>query len=181
MEHLSGLNAADLLRLESIARSRTLGVGEVEWSDLLSTALERVISGSRQWPRGLLFDRFLAQVMRSVASEHREHQRRVAKAGVVLEVDRRWADNSGQGNPIELVGSSSQGPEAELEAAETIAEIENIFKDDEHALAVVIARKEGLSPSEVQAEFGMTATQYDSATKRIRRAFLKLGLVGRKL
>jgi DNA-directed RNA polymerase specialized sigma24 family protein len=54
----------DLLRLKVIARVHARGLpAEMDWSDLLQEAFERVLDGSRQQPEGVAVVAFLAAFM----------------------------------------------------------------------------------------------------------------------
>lgn len=171
---LAQLGTADLVRLERLARR--YGYGEVDWEELLNTAFERVIGGSRKWPRGLPWRAFLPGVLRSIAGEFRNKAKPRASTDILATV-LQGDDELGR-DILESIPSADPPPEEILAARETLAEIEHMFDDDEHGLAVVLAKADGLSPIEAQAMFGMTATEYDSAMKRVRRAFLKRGWVG---
>ncbi len=56
-----------------------------------------------------------------------------------------------------------------LVAKQTVHEIESLFDDDERALGVVLGRAEGQAPDEIQREFDMNQTQYESASKKVNR------------
>jgi DNA-directed RNA polymerase specialized sigma24 family protein len=70
----------DLLRLKVIARVHARGLPpEIDWSDLLQEAFERVLDGSRQQPESVPAVAFLAGVMRSIKAEHWRRARRQAR------------------------------------------------------------------------------------------------------
>ena len=48
---LENLNKADQIRLNRFAKYRILELQHCNWEDLLSTAIERAITGSRKWPQ----------------------------------------------------------------------------------------------------------------------------------
>lgn len=171
MDVLSGLSPADHTRMERLARMHARGM---DWQDLLNTALERILSGSRQWPRHLPFWGFLPGVLRSVASQMRDQMERRATPFSALA-----AAGEDPGELADNLAVEATTPDKILTAQELLAEIENLFTDDDHAYAVILARQEGLSPAETMIQFEMTKTEYDSAQKRVRRAFLKRGWVGK--
>ena len=170
---LERLESADLLRLEKIARLRARGLPHVEWRDLLHTAVERVVAGTRKWPQHIPIVHFMAGVMRSIASEHWEQHDRTTDAGVFREADLIRPGDGEQEGPIDCAASDTPAPEYELLAKEELDNIEALFIDNDQAWAIVMARTEGYAPGEIQESFDMTATQYASALKHIRRTLLK--------
>lgn len=149
---LAALEPADSIRLEKLARNRLHGGYNDAWRDLLQEAVKRILEGTRKWPRNVPFVAFVAEVMRSVASEYRRQQRQFRP------------DDSER----ELI-SGNPGPDREAEARSEMTAIEDHFGDDDDALAVVMAKFDGYSPEEIQTMFNLTSTQYDTTLKRIRR------------
>lgn len=173
---LSSLTTADLLRLRGLAKFRAFGLATVTADDLVSEAIARILSGTRTWPRHVSLVPFVANVVRSIASEHRDRQN---KEPLVLETDLLAADEC-EHRTVEneiCSGPRTPHPESALYAEQQLHAIEGMFSDDEQSLAVILGRAEGLSPTETQKEFNMTKTEYESALKKVRRAFLKHGLV----
>lgn len=142
------LQPVDMVRLGNIARNRLRGLN-TDWEDLLQEALTRILEGTRKWPRHVSIIAFLAEVMRSLASEQWQRQSR----------------SKAKENP----SSINPGPENASEAKAELNNIESFFNDDDEVLAVIMARAEGCSPEEIQNMFKLTSTQYDSTLKRIRR------------
>ena len=59
---------------------------------------------------------------------------------------------------------------AERQRFQAIADhIRGTFQEDDAVTAVIIGREEKMSPDDVQQTFGLTATQYKSACKKLRR------------
>lgn len=170
---LEQLGTADKVRLEKIARNRVRGLQHVEWSDLLQEAVRRVIEGTRKWPLQVSIVVFMAGVMRSIANEYWEQHYRTEEAGVLLETDAQLPSDSVPVGIIDAAPSSNPGPDRELDAQHELEAIEELFTDDEDALAIVMAKAEGYSPIEIQKEFDMNSTQYASALKKIRRRLLR--------
>ena len=70
---LAALAPADRIRLEKIARNRLQGPSNA-WEDLLQEAIRRILEGTRKWPRNVSLIVFVAEVMRSLASDYRRQQ-----------------------------------------------------------------------------------------------------------
>ena len=166
---LKQLGIAGLLRLEELARNRAYGVHHLGWEDLLQEAVVRVLAGTRKWPREVPLIAFMAEVMRSIASEYRDQRDRTAAIGIALDAETLPVWETESAGAIATAPSGNPGPDSELEAKRDLAAIEELFIGDEDALAVVMAKAEGYTPAEIQSEFEITATRYDSTLKRIRR------------
>lgn len=166
---LEQLGAAGLLRLEQIARNRVRGLHHVEWEDLLQEAVARVMGGTRKWPRKVPLIAFMAGVMRSIASEYRGQRDLTAEVGIVLEAETRPVGEESVAGVIDAAPAGNPGPDLELEAKRELDAIEELFVGDKDALAVVMARAEGYTPAEIQKDFEITTTRYNSTLKRIRR------------
>ena len=157
---LATLPAADLLRLQALARLRARALPHgVAWSDLLHEALARALDGSRQWPPGVPLLAFLSGVMRSICDETWRRKRR--EAG--------------------LAGAAPcQAPDQErvLAAGEAIAAIYRLFAGDGVVLRIISGLASGLTAEDIRAEHGLSAVEYDTARRRMRRALLRAGLTG---
>lgn len=172
---LERLGVADQLRLRQTAQSRARGLWCIEWEDLLQESLTRIMEGTRRWPRKVPIITFVAGVMRSIASEHWEQHGRIAEAGVVVEADAQPPGQYDIVSVMEAATSNDPGPDMELEAKRELETIEQLFGRDEDALAVVMAKQEGYTRTEILKDFGMTPTQYASTLTRIRRKLLQYG------
>ena len=155
---LSALSGEDLLRLRAIARLRARSLpGDVSWSDLLQEAVVRTLAGTRPWPPGVSLLAFLAGVMRSLCHEHwRRHGLRQTMA---------------------LPGPyGSDDPERAYAATQALAAIHRLFASDEAASAVITGLIGGMTADEIRHHYHLTAVEYDTTRRRIRRAMLRHGL-----
>lgn len=164
-EALRQLSDADLRRLYEIGRLRTIGLKRVEGPGLLHEAIALMLEGKRRWPIDVPLRVFLRETMRSIASNH---WRRQKEAVEVAESEIR-ANPGGVDGVIAMTADTSIDPEAEIGAAQILARIEEVFKDDEDALAVIAGKINGKSPGEIQQETELSATRYASTQRRIRR------------
>lgn len=160
---LAALSEPDLLRLQAIARLRCRGLPGLDWQELLHEAVLRALDGSRPWPHDVTLIVFLAGVMRSLRSDHwRRH--RVAAAALSVQAAE--------------VADQAPDPERIAAATQALAAIDRLFADDPAALAVILGLSQGLSAGEIRQRAGLSATDYDSTRKRMRRALLRHGLIG---
>jgi RNA polymerase sigma-70 factor (ECF subfamily) len=177
-ERISQLREPDILKLLELAHARLYKSGALApMEELLSESVSRILSGRRNWRRDMDTVPFIFGVMKSISDEFLK--RREASL-VIPESDIPGADPSGEGL---LERSTRDDPklsvqERAISAQEKLRRVEELFNDDELAQQVVLGRAEGWSPEEIQKEFNMTKTEYASASKKIRRRFLKEGLTG---
>jgi len=150
------LAASDRRRLELIARARAGGLAATDWRDLLQESVARTLEGSRRWPRTVPIIAFLAQTMRSIASEQRQR-------GSECEVD------------AEAVAAAPQeDPHRIAEASDQLRHIQARFAGDDKVRAFIEGLQKGETARETQGRTGMTATEYDAARKRFWRGVAEL-------
>jgi DNA-directed RNA polymerase specialized sigma24 family protein len=158
-----GLPVEDLQKLKQIARLRSYGLPISTWEDLLQEALFRALSGVRQWPKSVSFLAFLAQTMRSIASDERKQVQDIAnESGDGVE--------DGLAKDINDIAITTITPESQALARSSLSEIETLFKKDSDAMRVLEGLALGMSPNEIQTSSKMTSTQYATTQKRIQRA-----------
>src|SRR6516165_7725754 len=101
---------------------------------------------------------FLAGVMRSLCDEQwRRHRRQ-------------------EHLPILHGGGGADDPEQTCAAAEALAAIQRLFASDEAALKVITGMISGIGAEEIRCHCDMTAVEYDTTRRRIRRTILRHGL-----
>ena len=157
---LAALSEEDLLRLHAIARlrARSLPPGGMTWSDLLHEAVLRALAGARPWPAGVPLLAFLAGVMRSLCDEQWRHHRREDDL------------------PTSHDGGGADDPERACAAAEALAAIQRLFASDEAALKVITGLISGMAAEAIRHHYGLTAVEYDTTRRRMRRTMLRHGL-----
>lgn len=166
-EALAALSEADVARLNAVARIRARYAPGLDWRDLLHGAIERSLDGTRRWPRHLPFLVFLREVMRSQASEYR---RKTLGGPVRVEADLPGGE---AGAHLLTAASDDPDPEREVAARQALASIRTLFGNDAAALAIIEGLGNGHSPEEIQAIASISATQYASAQRRIRRGLAR--------
>ena len=156
---LAALPEADLLRLRAIARLRARALpGGMAWSDLLHEAVLRALAGTRPWPPGVPLVAFLAGVMRSLCDE-------------------QWRRCRLQDSlPAPDGTSPADDPERAYAASQALAVIHRLFSSDTEATKVITGLLGGMTPEEIRCHYGLTAVEYDTARRRMRRAMLRHGL-----
>ena len=163
---LAALSDDDLLRLRALARLRARGLPSgVAWSDLLHEAVLRALEGTRRWPPGVPLLAFLAGIMRSLCDEQWRRRRR--------ESPLPQAEDA----PAESTACDAD-PERAYAAAEALAAVDRLFASDGMALKVIAGLTNGLGAEEIQRLYGLSAVEYDTARRRMRRALLRHGLAG---
>jgi RNA polymerase sigma-70 factor (ECF subfamily) len=155
---LAALSEEDLLRLRAIARLRAGSLpGDMSWSDLLHEAVLRALTGARPWPPGVPLLAFLAGVMRSLCDEQwRRHRRQ----------DCLPAPHD----------SSGVDAERAYAAAEALAAIQRLFASDQAALKVITGLISGMAAEDIRRHYDLTAVEYNTTRRRMRRTLLRHGL-----
>ncbi|TXH42854.1 MAG: hypothetical protein E6Q92_05725, partial [Burkholderiaceae bacterium] len=159
---MEGLSTDDSVRLAQLARLRCLGALGLEWQDLLHEAFIRVLDGRRRWPRDVPFVAFMAQSMRSIASETRQAD--LVEFGALDE-----HEAGEEQGPAAVLAKTDITPEREMAGRQMLLEIEALFAEDAIGLAVLEAAARGDSAAEVQVRLGLDSTAYASTLRRIRR------------
>ena len=125
---------------------------------MLHEAVLRALTGARPWPPGVSLLAFLAVVMRSIGDEQwRRH--------------RRQHDLPAPGD-----GGEAHDPERACAAAEALAAIQQLFASDDAALKVIKGLINGMAAEEIRRHYGLTAVEYDTTRRRIRRTLLRYDL-----
>jgi DNA-directed RNA polymerase specialized sigma24 family protein len=156
---LAALSEEDLLRLRALARLRARALPDsVSWSDLLHEAVLRALAGARPWPPGVPLLAFLAGVMRSLCDEHWRCHRRQHDLSAL-------PDSGG-----------ADDPERACAAAEVLTAIQRLFASDTAALKVITGLISGMAAADIRRQCGLTAVEYDTTRRRIRRTLLRHGL-----
>jgi DNA-directed RNA polymerase specialized sigma24 family protein len=156
---LAALSDEDLLRLRAIARLRARSLPDgMSWSDLLHEAVLRALTGARPWPPGVPLLAFLAGVMRSLCDEQwRRHRRQ---------------DHL----PTSHDSGGVDDPERACAAAEALVAIQRLFASDRTALKVITGLINGMAAEDIRRHYGLTAVEYNTTRRRIRRTLLRHGL-----
>jgi RNA polymerase sigma-70 factor (ECF subfamily) len=150
------LSDADQMRLKKIARiiaGLMLRRTPYDHDDLRQEAFDRVLSGRRVWPRGAPVGKFLAGVMKSIASE--------------------WKKKS---KPHELVGDPAD-PRCGVSQVMALIDMKKIvakFDDDPEAQKILFLLMQEVRGEELQWSSGLGKVEYESKRKKIRRRIEKL-------
>lgn len=164
------LQDSDFVKLMIIARSftkRRLYGALVGAEDLLQEAIAKTLAGRRRWNRDVSIVRHLDRVMESDSSHLAE--RRAQEAQRVRE-HMPPLDVHAATVPHEL------SPEYRLQVCETLDNVVAFFADDERALQLIHLKGKDFSASEIQRKLGMSKTEYDTVTKRIRRRIANISV-----
>lgn len=164
---LEAMSDGDLLRLRALARLRARGLpGGMAWSDLLHEAVLRALEGTRRWPPGVPLLVFLAGIMRSLCDEQWRQRRR---EGLLPQLEDTMAAT--------VVDTTPEiDPERAYAASEALAAVDRLFASDPVALKVITGLTNGLGAEEIQRHYGLSAVEYDTARRRMRRTLLRHGL-----
>lgn len=160
---ISRLRGPDLVRLAVLARVWATGLRQHDADDLLNEALDRVLSGRRPWPIDVPLPAFLSQVMRSIASQWRQENRR----------EPLKEEETG-----EVFEEEIQSPAACYEMSDLISRMRQALATDPPALGVFEHMLADSDREDAQAVLGMNSTQYDTARRRMVRELFEAFHVG---
>ncbi len=162
---LSTLSDSDLSQIKHLAMIRSYGLTLMGWQDLVNEAVSRLLSGARRWPRTVPFVAFMAQTMRSIASEEWEE---IERGTIVREADFATSADADVPHLAEL-GAAPVDVEAHALALVALQKIQAHFSADPEVLAVLQGLALGSTPAEIQRQVNMTPTAYATAQRRLRR------------
>lgn len=146
------LRGPDLVRLSLLARAWAAGLRYHDADDLLYEALDRILSGRRLWPSEVPLPAFLSQVMRSIASQWRQENRREPLRED--ETDQVFEDEA-------------QDPSARYEMDDLISRMRRTLAPDPIALGIFEHILADSDRNEAQRALGIDATQYETARRRM--------------
>jgi RNA polymerase sigma-70 factor (ECF subfamily) len=158
---LACLSPADQRRLEHIARMRAGALYATDWRDLVQESVARILEGSRRWPRDVPLIAFLAQTMRSIATEIR---RKPVEVDAVVD---SFQDMT-----------AIADPHRETEARDQQARVEVRFRNDPPVLHLMSGLQQGETARETQVRTGLTPAAYDAARKRFWRGIAEMNKDG---
>lgn len=148
------LRRPDLVRLAALARVWATDLRQHDADDLLNEALDRVLSGRRPWPVDVALPAFLSQVMRSIASQWRQENRR----------EPLKEDETGG-----MLKEEGHNPVACYEMSDLIGRMRRALAIDRLALGVFEHILADSDREEARAALDMDAIQYDTARRRMVR------------
>jgi DNA-directed RNA polymerase specialized sigma24 family protein len=169
---IDGLPAVYWLRLRRWAIRRLKDNAEASADDVIATMYERFLDGDRHWRVGVPITACFWNAVKSEINNAWDKHKLKAKRELPVTVG---ADGQAVDPVEQIVGDLPDPAAAALQAEEqrrlqAIADhIENSFKDDDAVTAVIIGRIEKMSPEDVQRGFDLSATQFESACKKLRR------------
>ncbi|WP_407158150.1 RNA polymerase sigma factor [Bradyrhizobium sp. STM 3557] len=156
-----------MARLKALAQLWSRGLPEgFGWADVLHEAIVRVLDGSRVWPFGVPILAFLSGVMRSICDDY---WRRVRHEQRLL-VSR---DDQSRGGSLADPVDEVSDPERVAVAVASLAEIFRLFAGDPIALKIIDGMANGLAAREICSAYGISALDYDTARRRMRRTLLR--------
>jgi DNA-directed RNA polymerase specialized sigma24 family protein len=153
------------LRLHKVARALCRHTG-VEPEDLLQDAFRRALDGARLCPRDVDILRFLAGVMRSIASDWSKARKRRAEVSLV-------APGGGMGEVVAQIRDPRPNADEwlakEQEAACMRKAVLDLFADDIAARRLLDGIMDGREGDDLRSLTGLSETAFASKRRLIRR------------
>ncbi len=169
-EAICALSVAQWNKLQKIAR---LYRRSYEAEDLLQEAFTRALSGSRNCPRDINILHFLAETMRSIASDRAKSLRRKPELKFA---DLNGGNDEGEEleyDPPETKPTAEQHLSSEQDVKKIKESILVIFKDDEIAQIMVEGIMEGMEGEELRNLTDLDKTAFNSKRRLISRRLNK--------
>jgi RNA polymerase sigma-70 factor (ECF subfamily) len=168
---INGLPEGYWLRLRRWVTWQLSGNCIAAVDDVIADIWERFIRGTRHWPRGVSIETCFKNAVKSeISSVWDKHSRAVAQRPAPVTTDGEQED------PLENIEGPIRDPLVEIIAGAESKRLQNIadhicdhFRSDAAVMALISGRDRQMSPDDVQQEYGLTQTEYDSASKRLRR------------
>lgn len=161
-EAIEGLSKADYAKLMLIARGfarARLRGSAVEAEDLLQEAIVKTLDGRRTWNRRVSILKHLDRVMESDAGHIAERR------------DTHYSVPMAKGPDVPA--TRADDPNVRVVARQDLDNLLELFAGEKEALEVLNLKGEGFSASEIRQVLGISSTQYDTVTKRVRRRLAK--------
>jgi hypothetical protein len=180
MAAIESLSAAQFYRLKKFARFRVRGLGRAAMGEtyisLLDEAAASTLQGAeggargRKWAKNrVAFVDHLFGAMRSISTHWKEAYERRGTESERLECETTSEDEEGN---LSWPGKRAIDPAADqfrtYAAKELLDALDKHFAEDQDALLVIEARKEGMTISEMVAGLGLTEKKANAALQRIR-------------
>jgi len=154
---IDSLDPSDHAKLTLISRTfarRRLRGDVVEPRDLLQEAVWKTLDGRRHWNKKITMIKHLDRVMESDSSHIAEHRAATQTESI-------------SDNPDASI--CPPGQSSHVATGEEVEDLFDLFVDDEAACDLLRLKGEGMQASEIQGRLGLSKTQYQTVTKRIRR------------
>ncbi|MES2040090.1 MAG: hypothetical protein V4495_19920 [Pseudomonadota bacterium] len=182
---LANMTDMELVRLyRSVQYSLIGGTTYNDPKELFNEAIYRTLDGRRSWPSSESFGTYIWMVMRSIANADRKME---AQSIELLANDQPVFDGfSLIGDQLAEYGSVELAVDQVLEDAlvhkrilEDLQTIEDHFRNDQNVTLVIMAIEDNVPPRELESDYGLSITQYESARKKLRR-YIDLQFPGRR-
>ena len=164
---LTALTSADHARLGRIAQLRAHGLPGLGWEDLLNDAIERLLSGARRWPKDVPILVFLREVIRSLVSEAWRRHNQAA----ILTLPGQRAE--GEGDLLASLPDPSPDPEQAMLARDLLSHVMAAFRDDPAVQGIIVGMAEGLNGEELRQTLRLSALEYETCRRRLRRGLAR--------
>ncbi len=167
---LKSLSPTDMSKVEQFASFRAWALAgrglSVDGEDLLHEAMERTLSGKRRWSKRVEFVDHLIGAVRSISSHA---AKKLQHAPVVSLSPPSLDSDDEERTPWWDLESMMPDPERIVSARLQLEEITATFANSERILLIVDGMETGMTGPEIQNDLQLSATEYNTAVKQMRR------------
>lgn len=149
-----------MLIARSFCKSRRLATSVMEPQELLAEAFAKTLRLDKKWNKRISIVRHLDRAMENI-SGHLVRERKKIDS-----FPQGFEPSAEQRGPIQTIDGAD---EALMRTEEVQQLLSEVFGDDTEAASIFDLRLQGFQAAEIQAQFGLSATGYDSVARRIRR------------
>ena len=161
---LGELTDAQMAKIEKSAR--LFSRHPTSTDELVQTAFERALAGTRKCPRNLPIDRFFAGVIRSIADGEAN---RIEKTQEMVPIEEEASPKSGGVTPPDPEPDAETRMVADAQYKGLQNAILDLFDDDENAQMLLVGVMSGFEGQDLREETGLTQTEFNSKRRKIRR------------
>jgi DNA-directed RNA polymerase specialized sigma24 family protein len=153
-----------MLIATSFCRERKFSSSVLEPGELLREAVLKTLRLDKKWNRQVSMIKHLDRAMENISGHLAKERSKIVSFPEGLPPDFFEVDD----RPAQV------SPDSSVAAEENARELlEAVFGDDEQAATILSMRTEGYEVADVMAKLRLSAQQYDTATKRMRRKIAK--------
>lgn len=175
---IEALDEGDWLDLWRSAVRMSIGTSYRDPKDLVQDALESALRLKRRWKMEHSFPSFICGAMKSIASNDRGSLKTRSE-----QVAAALADPDAVDSDEVLIKADAEAqlqrrmPEQAAAAAQAarqrrVREVYELFADDPEITMILMAMEDGCRGADILLACGFTATQHDTARRRMRRKLL---------
>ena len=177
---VEALTDVELYRVESYAAIKLQGLGDagrgLDPGDLVQEAFEKTLRGRRRWNKGAVdLVGHLTGVIWSETAHRRERAKKEPPTQTAADLHRPFDSDE---DPLESRPSQALDPERRMIDRQRVERIRALFAEDPEISLILDGLADRMPGPEIQEALGLSATQYWTAMRRMRRGLERVARKG---